>query len=338
MSQSTKKDTLNSRTTDEFNKEEEISENNVQIMTFNFLLNVVGLLPPDNATPFIKFVYKLFIAGLLVIDTITLSWQLIAVVVHWGNIPLIATTMSVMNGLIVSMITCIYFLHSKTKFLGLVDLLRTEFVAKVKSKYIKFIQNAERQIKYDVLLSSPKLVNCGFMWTVAPLLNNNAVSNFEDKNATTGDRNLEKIIFVMWAPFETEGSPQFEIIFLLQFIIISLAIIQLYAVDIMFLSLMSHAAAQLKVLQAMLSDIHQNISENYFHTTKDVTSLHITTDGNEAHSSEDGSISLQSWIRINDHSENPSTQMVCPKDDQLCKDQFREYLVECIKYHQAIIE
>jgi hypothetical protein len=99
-------------------------------MNFNFLLHVFGLLLPDNASALVKLMYKMFIIGVILIDTVTLLWQLIAVVVHWGNIPLIATTMSVMNGLIVSMINCMYFIQNETKFLGLTDLLRTEFVGK----------------------------------------------------------------------------------------------------------------------------------------------------------------------------------------------------------------
>jgi hypothetical protein len=335
------KDIQNSRTTEEVNNEEEISENSVHIMTFKILLNIVGLLPPENATSFVRLLYKLFIAGILLIYTVTVSCQLIAILVYWGNIPLISATMCVMNGIIVTMITCIYFLHSKTKFLELVDLMRSKFVAVVKLKYIKFVKNAERQVKMDVLLSSPVISGCGFMWTVVPLLNNGPVLNSEDKNATAGDHNLERMIFVMWFPFETEESPRFEIIFLLQFIIISLAIFQLYFVDIMFLTLMSHAAGQFKVLQVMLADMHQNISENGLHSTKDINSLHITTDGSfnyEAHTSTDSPVSLQSWIQVKDDSEHPRTQIVCLKDDEMCKDQFIKYLVECIKFHQAIIE
>lgn len=337
MTELTKEEILDSRKTDVFNKEDETSKKNTKIMTFNFLLNAFFLLPPDGATPFVNLVYKVIRTSILVIDVITLSCQLIAIVSHWGNIPLIASTMSVMNGLTVSFITCIYFILSKTKFVGLVDLLRTEFVSKVKSKYIRFIQNAERQVKIDVLLSTPIVLTCCFMWTVLPLLNSNLISKVEDKNITTADHYLERMIFVMWAPFETIESPQYEIVFLLQFAIVSLAIMQLYAVDIMFLCLMSHAAAQFKVLQVMLDDMDQNISENDLQTAKIVDSEYVTTDDsfrNTAH----GSISLRSRIQIDDNSENPGAQMTYPKDDQMFEDECRDYLVKCIKYHQAIIE
>jgi hypothetical protein len=212
---------------------------------------------------------------------------------------------------------------------------------KSKYEYVKLILNAERQVKLDVLLSSPIVTACGLIWAAAPFINKNPTWNIDDRDATTGDHNLERMIFVMWTPFEIGESPQFEIIILLQIIIVSLAVFQLYAVDIMFLSLMSHTAAQLKLLSSMLNVMHQEISENSLHATTVIASQFLTADGtfvNQERTSADGSTSLQSWSGINEHSGNHSTQMVCPKDDALCDDPFRQHLVKCIKHHQAIIK
>jgi hypothetical protein len=311
---------------------EEFSVSNVRIMTFKFMLNVAGLLPPDSATPLVRFMYKIFVTGILILYFMVLLGQLIALGVYWGNISLIANTMSVMNGLIITIVTCIHFLKSRSKFTKLIDVLRMEFVSKVKSKYMKFVVNAERQVKISVALSCPIILNCWFMWTVAPFLNNDHISDFEIKNDTTRGNDLQKMLFVIWTPFDITESPQFQIIFGLQFVFACLTASMLHAVDTMFLSLMSHAAAQFKILGAMLNDMHENISEN---------GVHSTTDGSfmkEAPTSTNDSIPLQNWSGTNEDFGNPSIQIVYPEDAHLEEDQCRQYLVDCIRYHQAIIE
>jgi hypothetical protein len=73
---------------------------------------------------------------------------------------------------------------------------------------------------------------------------------------------------VMWAPFDIKKSPQYEIIIVLQFVIITLSLAQIFSVDTMFVSLMSHVVAQFKVLCATLNDMHENVSESDLHRTK----------------------------------------------------------------------
>jgi hypothetical protein len=337
MKRSTKKQIQTSESRKEFSNKEEFSVNKVQIMNFNFLLHVSGLFPPNNATPFIILLHKIFLRGTFTLYILGLLGQMIAVYVYWGDILLIANIVSHLTGLLLTIIAGLYFLHNRNKFMKLVDFLRTEFVAKMKSKYTRFVEGVEHQIKMAVIIAVPIAANLGIFFVIAPFLNKNEINSFENKSAIKGESNLEGFIFVIWTPFDIKKSPQYEIIIFLQFIIITVPLAQIFSVDTVFVTLMSHAAAQFKVLCAMLNDMHENISEDEMNRTKRKSPLHFSIDDSsvkDAATSAHENIPHEYRSGFEKDSGSPSSEVAHPGDE----DPFRLYIVECIKYHQTIIE
>jgi hypothetical protein len=334
MKRSTRKQIQTHESRDELSIEEEFSVNKVQIMSFNFLLHVSGLLPPNNATPFILSLHKIFLTGHFTLCILASLGEVMAIYVYWGDIPLIATIMSHMTALILTNTASLYFLHSKNKLLKLVDFLRKEFVANMKSKYIRFVQGVERQIKLAVTIAVPIAANAGTLWVIAPFLFNNEINNFENNSYIKEESNLEGLMFVMWAPFDIKKSPQYEIVVFLQFIVVSLSLVQIFSVDVMFVSLMCHAAAQFKVLCAMLNDMHENISESDLHRTKRKSPLHVSTDESSVkeavRSAHDNTHEYRSGFQ--EDSGSPNSETARPVDE----DASRLYLADCIRYHQTI--
>jgi hypothetical protein len=332
-----KKQVETSETRAKLNNNEELSVNKVQIMILDFLLYVSGLLPPNNATPFVRLLNKIFLTCIFALYTYVLLGQLIAVYIHWGNIPVISATISSFCGFLLSVIVCVYFVHNKDKFLRLIHLLRTEFVANMNSKYIKFIHIAERQVTLACIFGTPIATSFGITSFAAPFLSNNTISNFDNNGVTTEGNNLDKLMFVVWFPFSIEESPQFEIIMVLQMIVICFGLLMLTAVDLIFLLLMNHAAAQFKVLCAMLNDMHENITEDELNRTKQKFPLHDNADSNLM---KDPLTSADDIV----YHESGSVNCGIPSSETLqdnChvnRDPFQLYLVECIKYHQAVIE
>jgi hypothetical protein len=241
-------------------KPEAKGDRELKIMRINLImLNLIGLLPPSGAGPMMRSMYKAFIAFVLLMEVLILCGQFIAVITYWGNLHLIANTMCLMNGFTLSFISCTYFLRNKATFLMLIDLLKVKFVAVTKSKYIMLVRNAERQIVVYLYLSSPIVACCAFSWVIAPFINRSNFSDLEGSNVTNRKRSVEDMIFVMWTPFDIEHSPQSEIITVLQVLFVNIGTGIIYAVGMLFLSLMSHSAAQFKVLASMLDDMQQNI-------------------------------------------------------------------------------
>lgn len=327
----------------DFSDQEKFPESELKIMRINLImLNLFGLLPPSGAGPLIRFMYKAFIAFVLLMEVLILSGQFIAVITYWGDLHLIANIMCLMNGFTISFVSCTYFLRNKAKFLVLIDLLKVKFVALTKSKYIKLVRNAERQIVLYLYLSSPTVACCTFSWVIAPFINRSNFSDLEDSNATNREKSVENMIFVMWTPFDIEQSPQSEIITVLQVFFVNIGTGIIYAVGMLFLSLMSHSAAQFKVLVAMLNDMQQNIfadvlpdkkrkfllNKDSAHVTKEETPIYIM---NERSCTENKQQSL-----------NHSSELILSKEvgdeNHLVEDEFQKYLVNCIQCHRDIIK
>jgi hypothetical protein len=324
-------------TREKLNNEEELSDNNVQIITFDFLLHVSGLLPPKNATPFIRFLHKMFLTGIFSLYISALLGQVVAVYTYWGNILVVSTTVGHMSALLLAVIACLYFLKNKEKYKELVGLLKTEFVAKVATKYVKFIYGADRQMKLYLWLSVPIVTLLGVIWIVAPFVNKDTNSNFSNVTATRAENNLRRLVFPMWLPFGIEDSPQFQITIGLQMIIVSLPIVMLAAVDLTFMSLMSHAAAQFKVLCAMLNDMHENIAESEFHRTEERASpMHVSTGDSSVKETLTSAKDIMCHESGSGISRNHSSEMG-KENCHVTIDAFQLYLVQCIRYHQSLI-
>lgn len=323
---SKKKESQVSETNDRLETEEQFPACEAKIMTAILGLNAVGLLPPANSSSFIKWIYKSFTVFIHTSYALTVIAEVTAVVIHWGNIPVVATTMAPTAGLFASMCTSIHFLRNRQKFLSLIDMLRSEFIAKLKPKYKKFIFNAESEVVLCGLVLFPLAVIIAFIWIVVPFLNSNPLYNYQNENNATEGSGVDKLIYVIWLPFEFEKSPNYEILMVLQAVVMTFAVVMICAVDLVFLSLMSHAAAQFRVLCAMLHDMHENVTETSLYPTRCVASFHSGTDVSFTHS----------WSGDTERSARLLVEMGYLKNKHLEEDLFQQYLVECIRHHQAV--
>jgi hypothetical protein len=113
MKRFTKKQIRTSKTKAALNNTEETAVNKIRIMNFLFLLHITGVVPPDNAVPFVRLLYKIFITGIFILFMISFLGMMMAMYFYWGDIPVISIIVSHISGLIVASITCGYFLHSK---------------------------------------------------------------------------------------------------------------------------------------------------------------------------------------------------------------------------------
>lgn len=52
-------------------------------------------------------------------------------------------------------------------------------MAKMNSKYFRFVQGAEDQIKMVVIIAVPIAANLDILWAIAPLFNKNEINNFK---------------------------------------------------------------------------------------------------------------------------------------------------------------
>ncbi|PNF19667.1 hypothetical protein B7P43_G16859 [Cryptotermes secundus] len=116
------------------------------------------------------------------------------------------------------------------------------------------------------------------------------------------------------------------------------AVLMLVAVDATFLLLITHAAAQFKVLCAMLNDMHENISEVELNRTKQMSPLQDTAEFNLMKDPLTSADDITCHELGSGNSASRKSETAVLENCHMNKDPFQLYLAECIKHHQAIIE
>jgi hypothetical protein len=334
---SKKEDSQVSERKDRLTNEEQFCVGDVKIMTVSIALNIFGLLPPAKSSSLMRLIYKAFTIFIHVLYILTVLAELAAIAVHWGDIAVVANIMGAMAGLVASMCTSLHFLRNIKKFMSLIDMLKSEFIAKLQPKYMKYIFNAEREVIFCGLLLFPLAATIAFIWSVVPFLNTNPLTNFKNEKNVTEESSVDKLVFVVWLPFEFEKSPRYEIIIFLEIMVISFALLMICAVDIVFVCLMSHAAAQFRILCAKLNDMQENVSETVLHRRRCMPPLYTGTFMRQGPVPLNVPPSTHSWSADTENSGRFVVEMECLKNQNPEEDPLLQYLVECIRHHQAVL-
>jgi hypothetical protein len=100
---------------------------------------------------------------------------------------------------------------------------------------------------------------------------------------------------------------------------------------------MSHAAAQFKVLCAMLNDMYDNIAEDELNRKKPKSPLHDIADSNLMKDPLTSANNIVSHESGSGNCGGPSFE-TRQENSHVNSDPFQLYLVQCIKYHQAVIQ
>ena len=119
------------------------------------------------------------------------------------------------------------------------------------------------------------------------------------------------MIIGMYTPFDIRLSPQFEMVYAYQIFAGTMMVMASQSVDLMLMVLKSLVAARFNILCKLLNDMNENVAIDVKNCEK-----HKLLDNN----------SIQ-----NRTGKSKSTEVQH-------EDVFRQYLVECIKEHQAAIQ
>lgn len=247
---------------------------------------------------------------------VTIGSQVIAMVIYWGNMRVITYTLGTTMGCVITCCDYINFMYRKRTVLEMVHHMKTEFIAKMRPKYRKLLDSTEREAKFltilRVVLAVLAITSAGLL----PIINKDASAvDIDFKNMTTEQIITEKLVLVMYIPFEFRESPQYEMTFLYQILSASMMVFSSQSVDLLLMILMSLLAARFKILGKLLDEMNENISEDKINYED-----YILPDDFSAHSS--------NFEGIPDE-----TALSGDKDDP-----FRLYLVDCIRQHESAIQ
>jgi hypothetical protein len=293
-------------------EEEENSTYELKILNLNFvLLNYVGLWISNTSSQRAKLLYNCFTAFLLLVMATTIIAQVVALVTFWGNMKVITYTLASLMGVVITTCDYVNFLYHKRLVFEIVEDMRTEFIAKMKPMYRKFLDTAESRAKiftvFRCLLAVVVISAAGLL----PVINkdNTSDADVEFRNITIEKILTEKLVLVMYTPVDVRKSPQYEITFVIQLFAASMMVIASQAIDLLLMVLMSLVAAQFKILCILLDEMVENVSVKELCDEK-----YRSLEDFKAVSSLDG----------------------IPESGK--EDAFRLYLVDCITQHQAAIQ
>jgi hypothetical protein len=298
------------------NAKEENSTYELKIFKLNFLLlSYVGLWIPETSSKLAKILYSFFPLIQLVVMAITIGAQVIAMVIYWGNMKVITYTLGTTMGCIITCCDFMNFLYHKRTVLEMVQQMKTEFIAKMKPKYRKFLDSTEREAIFLTVLRCVLAIFAIASAGLLPIINKDASAiDIDFKNMTVEQIITEKMVLVMYIPFDFRESPQYEITFLYQILSASMMVFASQSVDLLLMVLMSLLAAQFKILGKLLDEMTENVAANELNYEK-----YMLPDDCMAHSALDG---IPEETALGGDREDP----------------FRLYLIDCIRQHQVAIE
>ncbi|GFG28618.1 hypothetical protein Cfor_06562, partial [Coptotermes formosanus] len=294
--------------------EEDVSRYELQIFRLNFLLlQCIGLWISDSASRCAKILYSCFTVFVLSVLTLNFTTQIAALFHYRANLRIITYTLASLTGTVITSCDYVNFLCRKRTVLNMVEEMQTGFIAKVRPKYRKYLDKTESQAKIFTLLRCLLAVFAVITAGIMPLILTAKATKVEGgtTNTTIEDIIAEKMIIGMYTPFDIRRSPQFEAVYAYQVLAGTMMVIASQSVDLMLMVLMSLVAARFTILGKQLNDMAENVAMN--ETNYEKNKLH------EDCSTLDGTCEEKG-------AEGPNEEV------------FRQYLVECIKEHQAAIE
>lgn len=277
------------------------------------MLQCIGLWISDSASRCAKILYSCFTVFVLSVLTLNFTTQIAALFHYRANLRIITYTLASLTGTVITSCDYVNFLCRKRTVLNMVEEMQTGFIAKVRPKYRKYLDKTESQAKIFTLLRCLLAVFAVITAGIMPLILTAKATKVEGgtTNTTIEDIIAEKMIIGMYTPFDIRRSPQFEAVYAYQVLAGTMMVIASQSVDLMLMVLMSLVAARFTILGKQLNDMAENVAMN--ETNYEKNKLH------EDCSTLDGTCEEKG-------AEGPNEEV------------FRQYLVECIKEHQAAIE
>ena len=291
------------------------------------LLRFLGILLPDKINKIIFTMTVLYyISGYFIV---------LAIIPHyWDNISMITEILFQFFILTDAFILRIYLMYNQNKFHQLFCMIDTYF--------IKFINNSVSTRNRVMIISKIKRESKAFTYVFLAILT--AVisawsllgyikKSVNDVDKLKEDENIyDYFSIVSWLPKDPLAFPQYEITYLHQISATGMVVCHYTAVNVIFFFFMYYTAAHFELLISCIEDIDVKFPDENIDDLEDMTNTNKTE--NKAHS----------YDEFKKHNEETWEQNVEPVSEQDTSDISSieecktDLLINCIKYHQAILE
>ncbi|XP_026674960.1 uncharacterized protein LOC108631830 [Ceratina calcarata] len=163
----------------------------------------------------------------------------------WGDISLFGSTLCSLTGLLLDLFKLSVLYVHKEKFFSLIVYMRKNFWHLEYDKYENLILMNARQISvYFVCVFSFFSQSTTFSYMISPLMSN--IGKNESERA---------LIFNMWLDLPLSMSPYYEIVYVIQSLILYQLGVSYLSIDNMFCIFCLHVASQFRILQYRVSEM-----------------------------------------------------------------------------------
>lgn len=229
------------------------------------LLSITGIIPSKEICSGLwKYrAYRLCQVLSYILYALVLVLQILGLYNYWGDMVITTDNMAVTGTLLIGYIPTVFAIRNSSKICNLIDYLETRSILTFKRirsnrKHIKVIQEAKNLASYVRWFALMSLLITIFFWTVYPLVllmvNNEPALTRDDENLRA---KFQYLVYVMWIPSDASQSYMYWIFYLLQVITFSTALIYLIGLIPLYLSLITYATAQFKIVSTALNEIDE---------------------------------------------------------------------------------
>ena len=297
------------------------------------MLRYCGVIVPDKG----KIIFFLITA---ITYILVFSAIIAAIPPHWG---IISTVTAIVFQLIVfldTVIATVYLLYNQSQFLLLFHMIDTHFM--------KFINNTVSSTNRATIITKIKRKSKTFSnlfltvyvfvvisWACFPYITKIVDTATDNIVAEDGVLIYKYFCAVIWSPKDVLKFPIYEMHYLFQVACLLLVTTQYTARNIIFFFFMYYTAAHFDLLLSCIEDIDEKFPEE----NTDVLEEMVITDDNETYKRVNSSYVKVLPVSPEENLEHIQNYESVKVDDIPSSERKRiGHLIECIKYHQSIIE
>ncbi|KAJ9579867.1 hypothetical protein L9F63_004469 [Diploptera punctata] len=275
-----------------------------EFFSFNiFLLRMAGLLPPINLKPLAKLFYNLYSAslvGVLLAGFLSLGT---ALVILSGNLTLFAETLCVLSGIIIGLGDAIFFLYKKKRILHLLMKMENNLISSMKPKYCHIATDAQNSLIKSSKIKGMLSIMIGSSFLIQPFMHLH--DEVTDPDDPLRIESWNRLPYNAWIPGVDVNEVQGRLTIIFFSLCINSAVLMTaFSVDVTCMSMVNQVSAQFQYLIALLDNMEEEHDE-WKMEMNGTGDLHILKENVEDEEDEQ-------W--------------------------YENYLKDCIKRHQSILE
>jgi len=333
-------------------EEEESSSHDFRLMRLNrMVLHIAFTVPTKkiSSSPLMSSLYYLFTPCVFLLYSLILTAQALGVYQYWGDLDVTMENLFLTTGFVMCYWEGAYMKIKRVQIWRIFDRMDAKPVPdtsdqalrKVHERIVNEAQSNCKKLSWFIFLS----VNVGtLMWAVFPLVSlliHSLSEKEEEAPQETANKPHPYLMYIIWVPYDLTTAHTYALTYLLQVIVYFTASLYTTSSNIVFINLVLHATAKLKVVEASILRMGEIMSEKGEEIGGET--------GKIARTSEDtsGKENFYGEEVVKDGDTFPRIPLSASGDDlQLCTDAelisdfsaVEGFLVECIQQHQDAIE